>query len=221
MSAMPYQYLTFSDLYEEEVRSSAPSSPVMAPASLSPVFLLPSTSWSTSHAQHRRQSHHLPLRPTRSHSQHQHQRRRTHADVHGHAMLKTFTQGSDHVAPAVSPATSSPSAVLHLDLFRAFKRKLSTLSKKHTSDSSALSTPTSSRRSSFSHGFASLHPVSAASSANTSPAISRQVTKNVSDYEAMLHNTARAQREEEADRQRQLQEYLDQAAQTGLSLRRF
>ncbi len=34
MSNMPYQYLTFSDLYEEEVRStSAPSSPSLSPSS--------------------------------------------------------------------------------------------------------------------------------------------------------------------------------------------
>ncbi|TKY86218.1 hypothetical protein EX895_005043 [Sporisorium graminicola] len=228
---MPYQYLTFSDLYEEEVRSSAPSSPVMgASSSLSPVFLLPSPSPSSSHdtSSH---PHHAYLHPTRSHSQ---QRRHRHTrDVHGHAMLKTLTQDSDDVAPAVSyPSSRSSSSATassstHLDLLRVFKRKLSmsSSSKKHTahaSDSSALSTPTSSRRSSFtSHGFASLHPVSAASSANTSPAISRQVTKNFSDYEAMVHHTARMEQQEEATRQRELQEYFNQAAQTGLSLRRF
>ncbi|SJX62580.1 uncharacterized protein SRS1_10763 [Sporisorium reilianum f. sp. reilianum] len=218
---MPYQYLTFSDLYEEQVRSSAPSSPVMAAtSSLSPVLLLPSASHDpSSHA------HHRDLHPTRSHSQQQH--RRHTRDAHGHAMLKTLTQDSDDVAPAVSPSSSS---ALHFDLLRVFKRKLSASSasaKKHAahahaSDSSALSTPTSPRRSSFTaHSFASMHPVSAASSANTSPAISRQVTKNLSDYEAMLNNTARMEHEEEATRQSELQHYFNQAAQTGLSLRRF
>ncbi|CDR98750.1 uncharacterized protein SPSC_06153 [Sporisorium scitamineum] len=214
---MPYQYLTFSDLYEEEVRSSAPSSPVMSPSSLSPVFLLPSPSPldTSSHPHHRHHRHlHLHLHPTHSHSH----RRQSHRDVHGHAMLKTLTQDSDDVAPALSPSSS---ASPHLDLLRVFKRRLYLRKHSTASDSSAFSTPTSSRRSSFtSHGFA-LHPVSAASSANTSPAISTQVTKNVSDYEAMVNHTARMEQEEEATRQRQLHEYFNQAAQTGLSLRRF
>lgn len=202
---MPYQYLTFSDLYEEEVRSSAPSSPVMTASSLSPVFLLPSTSPS-----HDSTSYRHSVQPSRSHSQH---RRR---DVHAHAMLKTLTQDSEDVAPAVNPSSSSSHSSLPHDLLRLFKRRSS--KKSSASDSSAFSTPTSSRRSSFTnHAFFA----STASSANTSPAISRQVTKNVSDYEAMVATTARQEQEEELERQRELQEYFNQAAESGLSLRRF
>lgn len=226
---MPYQYLTFSDLYEEEVRSSAPSSPFIgasASPSLSPVFLLPTAS--PSHASTSYRHHHMPMsshdsqrshaHPSRSHS-HSHRRR---TDVHDHAMLKTFTQDSDDVAPPTSSPSSSSSSSLHLDFLRVFKRKASLKSKKsHQASDSAFSTPASSRRSSFtSHGFASLHPVSAASSANTSPAISRQVTK-MSDYEAMVQKTIRAEELDEQNRQRQLQAYFNEAAETGLSLRRF
>ena len=233
MDTMPYQYLTFSDLYEEEVRSSAPSSPVMgatASPSLSPVFLLPTApAGSTYRHNHASSSHHHTA--SRSHS---HSRRR--ADVHGHAMLQTLTQDSDDVAAPITGTSHSAAASasassgshssssLHLDFLKVFKRRTS-LNKRHkdshTGSDSAFSTPASSRRSSFtSHGFASLHPVSAASSANTSPAISRQVTK-VSEYDALVQRTARQEHDEELQRQSELQAYFNQAAETGLSLRRF
>lgn len=225
MATMPYQYLTFSDLYEEKVRSSAPSLPATGVSStLSPVFLLPTASASHDSSAYR----HQYLQPSRSHSFPRRQ------DVHSHAMLKTLTQDSDLVAAPSSHASSSSSSSsfsspLHVDFLRVFKRKtsLKSWSRKnsgHTSDSSAFSTPTSSRRSSFaSQGFSSLHnPASTASSANTSPAISRQVTKTpISDYEAMIHNTERQEQVDEANRQKELQAYFNQAAETGLGLRRF
>jgi hypothetical protein len=208
MATMPYQYLTFSDLYEEEVRSSAPSSPVMgatASPSLSPVFLLPTAPAGSTYR-------------------------------HNHAMLQTLTQDSDDVAAPITGTSHSAAASasassgshssssLHLDFLKVFKRRTSLNKRRkdsHTGSDSAFSTPASSRRSSFtSHGFASLHPVSAASSANTSPAISRQVTK-VSDYDALVQRTARQEHDEELQRQSELQAYFNQAAETGLSLRRF
>ncbi|SPO27026.1 uncharacterized protein UTRI_10487_B [Ustilago trichophora] len=227
---MPYQYLTFSDLYEEEVRSSAPSSPVMgasASPSLSPVFLLPTSS--PSHASTSYRHHHIPTsshdshRPHHHHLSHSHSHRRARRDVHDHSTLQTYTSDLDDVAsPTSNPSSStSTSSSLHLDFLRVFKRKASLKSKKSHASDSAFSTPASSRRSSFtSYGFASLHPVSAASSANTSPAISRQVTK-MSDYEAMVQRTVRAEEQDEQNRQRELQAYFNQAAETGLSLRRF
>ncbi|SPO27370.1 uncharacterized protein UTRI_10487 [Ustilago trichophora] len=229
---MPYQYLTFSDLYEEEVRSSAPSSPVMgasASPSLSPVFLLPTSS--PSHASTSFRHHHIPMSSHDSHRHHHHylshshSHRRARRDVHDHSTLQTYTSDSDDVASPTSASSSSSStstsSSLHLDFLRVFKRKASLKSKKSHASDSAFSTPASSRRSSFtSHGFASLHPVSAASSANTSPAISRQVTK-MSDYEAMVQKTVRAEEQDEQNRQRELQAYFNQAAETGLSLRRF
>ena len=136
-------------------------------------------------------------------------------------MLKTLTQDSEDVAPAASPSSSSSASSLSHsslphDLLRLFKRKPS--KKSSASDSSALSTPTSSRRSSFtSHGLFASTP----SSANTSPAISRQVTKNLSDYEAMLAATAKQDQQDELKRQKELQQYFNQAAESGLSLRRF
>ncbi|GAC94500.1 hypothetical protein PHSY_002072 [Pseudozyma hubeiensis SY62] len=142
-------------------------------------------------------------------------------------MLKTMTQDSHQVASPSSSSTSTSSSSLHMDFLRVFKRKSSIRSwsrKNSASDSSAFSTPTSSRRSSFaSQGFASVHhhQISPASSANTSPAISRQVTKNVSDYEALIQNTQRQEQADEAIRQKELQAYFNRAAETGLSLRRF
>ncbi|EST04798.1 hypothetical protein PSEUBRA_006097 [Kalmanozyma brasiliensis GHG001] len=196
---MPYQYLTFSDLYEEQVRSSAPSSPVMSASSLSPVFLLPSTSQRSSAS--RSPSHRCTTR-----------------DVHGHSTLQTHTQDSDDVpSPSTSPSSSS---ALHLDLLRLFRRRSSikSWSKKHSASNSVVSTPTSSRRSSFTSGFAL---VSAASSANTSPAISRQPTRRLSEYEEMLQKTVRAEEEDERQRQSELRAYFEKAGESGLGLKRF
>ncbi|PWY97645.1 hypothetical protein BCV70DRAFT_166554 [Testicularia cyperi] len=203
---MPYQYLTFSDLYEEEVRTSAPSSPVLgASASLSPVFLLPSTGPSHSHSH----SHNHASSSGSHHYYH-------HRNLHTASALQISTRDSDEVACSSSSSASS----LHLDFLKVWKHKAS-MKKTPRSPESNFSTPTSSRRSSFtSSGFGLLHPGSATSSANTSPAISRQVTK-VSDYDALLQRTARAEEEEEKQRQNALESYLQQAAETGLSLRRF
>ncbi|SOV03819.1 uncharacterized protein UDID_03609 [Ustilago sp. UG-2017a] len=212
---MPYQYLTFSDLYEEEVRSSAPSSPVMgATASLSPVFLLPSAHPHASSSSQTSSSSHRKL-PSRTYSQ-------RGKDVNESSLLQTSTSECDEiVSPTSSPSTHSSiqHTNLHLDFFKMFSKRRN--SKKSKNSDSAFSTPASSRRSSFTshYGFASLHPASAASSANTSPAISRQVTK-MSDYDALVQRTAREEQEEEENRQRELQAYLNQAAGTGLTLRR-
>ncbi|SNX85459.1 uncharacterized protein MEPE_04168 [Melanopsichium pennsylvanicum] len=242
---MPYQYLTFSHLYEQEVRSSAPSFPVVAAsATLSPVFLLPTSS--TSHAATCCPHHSIPLssQDYRHHpSQHLHhhhsstsgRRRRHHHHHHHHRPTDTNDSGllnittldsQDISQPISSPhscssTTASHPSSLHFDFLKVFKRRPSFKSNKSSSDST-FSTPASSRRSSFtSHfGFAALHPVSAASSANTSPAISRQVTK-VSDYDALIQRTARQEQEEEIKRQSELRAYFGQAAETGLSLRRF
>lgn len=212
------------------MRSSAPSSPVMgasASPSLSPVFLLPTSS--PSHASTSYRHHQIPMSSHDSHRHHHHylshshSHRRARRDVHDHSTLQTYTSDSNDVAsPTSAPSSStSTSSSLHLDFLRVYKRKASLKSKKSHASDSAFSTPASSRRSSFtSHGFASLHPVSAASSANTSPAISRQVTK-MSDYEAMVQKTVRAEEQDEQNRQSELQAYFNQAAETGLSLRRF
>lgn len=210
---MPYQYLSFSDLFEEELRPSAPSSPVLG-ASSSLGFLLPANQPTYFH-------HKMALSPSDAdrvamHASSSSSNKRD-SSRHRHTLCKTTTYDS-HTASSSSSSSSSSS--LHLDFLKVWKRR----SSKPTSTSldSALSTPTSSRRSSFtSQGFGFLHPASAASSANTSPAISRQVTKVSSDYDLFVQRTARAEQDEERQRQLELEAYLLQASQTGLSLRRM
>ncbi|EPQ32070.1 uncharacterized protein PFL1_00268 [Pseudozyma flocculosa PF-1] len=204
---MPYTYLTFSDLYEEEQRASAPPSPISPTASLpSPVFLLP-----TNPAQYRSQRH-RHLAPTRSPTQ-----------------LSASSVASSSSASSASSVSSSSTRKLAASLRKSLTLGSGSAWKKPPRKSSwrtapsADSTPCSSCSSSIDHRadavFLSTPTASPASSANTSPSISRTNTK-MSDYEAMLDRTRRQEAAEELQRQREIQAFFARAdAET--SLRRF
>lgn len=204
---MPYQYLTFSDLFEEESRPSAPPSSVLASSSLSPALQL----FTHQPAYHH---HKMAMAPEDA----RRVARQSSLSSSGRRLHHAQNNISAHDSYGASSSSTS-SSLLHLDFLKVWKRR----SFKHESHStdSALSTPTSSRRSSFSSQFGHLHPASAASSANTSPSISRQVTKVSSDYDAFVQKTVRAEQDEERQRQRDLEAYFLTASQTGLTLRRM